>query len=484
MRVMARKLKNRTAAAVVLVVVAVLSILFRKPILTAFAAPSDSTATDNNSSQAGPFVADGETIVVSDSAMAPAGINVMKVKAEDVPTTLTLTAKSGLNMETVTHVSALFGGRITDISVGLGDTVKGPGEPGGPSKLCVIESNDLAQDKAAWLQALIQLKIDQDDLARTKSLFAATVVSEKALIDAESTVMKDEAAEEAARQQLLVFGLTDKDIDEIRQEAAQAQAAEKAGNPAQGAASQQSVEELRRQRMGYILTAPRGGVIAEQFVAGGEAAVPQTNLFTIADTRTLWIWADVYERDLSQVKVGQPFKVFFTSEPDRARESKIDWISPVLDPNTHSIKLRGLLDNSDGHILSDMYGTMVVTVDDGKNSIVVPATAVQQDGENAYVFVQIGRKDNASVFRRTPVKVEPVDVGFGSADAAAAAAGSASRNTGNSEPSSGSVRIVDGLHPDDLIVTSGGVGLLNEMKEQENEQQTAAASPAPVSVAQ
>jgi hypothetical protein len=88
------------------------------------------------------------------------------------------------------------------------------------------------------------------------------------------------------------------------------------------------------------------------------------------------------------------------------------------------------------------------------------------------------------VFKRTPVKVEPVDVGFGAADAASAAAGSAARNTGDSDPSSGSVRIVGGLSPGDLIVTSGGVGLLNEMKEQENEQQTADASPAPTTIAQ
>jgi cobalt-zinc-cadmium efflux system membrane fusion protein len=478
---MIRKPKIWAIVGIVLGLVAVFGVLFR---LSTFGAATDSTAPGNDSSQASPYVADGETIAVSDSALAPAGIDVMKVKAQDVPTTLTLTAKSGLNMETVTHVSALFGGRITDISAGLGDIVKGPGDVGGPSKLCVIESNDLAQDKAAWLQALIQLKIDEDDLARTKSLFTASVVSEKALIDAESAVMKDQAAEEAARQQLLVFGLNDKDIDDVRKEAAEEQAAEKAGNPVGGAGSQKSVEELRRQRMGYTLTAPRGGVIAEKFVAGGETAVPQTNLFTIADTRTLWIWADVYERDLSRVKVGQPFKVFFTSEPDRARESKIDWISPVLDPNTHSIKLRGLLDNRDGHILSDMYATMLVTVDDGKNSIVVPATAVQREEENAFVFVQVGQKGNASVFRRTPVKVEPVDVGFGAADAASAAAGSAARNTGNSDQSSGSVRVAEGLHPNDLIVISGGIGLLNEMKEQDNERQAAAESPSPMAVAQ
>jgi cobalt-zinc-cadmium efflux system membrane fusion protein len=481
MEFMARPNVNWVIGIVVLIVAGAVGALFHKPIISAISGATAAAAPDDSSSAANPFTAKGDTISIDDSVLAPAGINLMKVATQDVP--LTLTAKSGLNMETVTHVSALFGGRITDISVGLGDIVKGSRDAGGPSKLCVIESNDLAQDKAAWLQSLIQLRIDDDALTRTKSLFNASVVSEKVLIDAESAVMKDQAAEEAARQQLLVFGLSDKDIDGIRREAALEQAAEKVGAPIQDAATQRSVEDLRRQRMGFTLTAPRGGVIAEKFVAGGETAVPQTNLFTIADTRSLWIWADVYERDLSRIKVGQSFKVYFTSEPDRARESKIDSISPVLDPNAHSVKVRGLLDNSDGHILSDMYGTMVVTVAEGKNSIVVPATAVQRESDSAFVFVQVGRNNNASVFRPTPVKIEPLEVGFGSADAASAAAGSAARNTGNSEQSSGSVRVADGLHADDLIVVTGGVGLFNEMKEQENEQQAAVENPSPAAPA-
>jgi cobalt-zinc-cadmium efflux system membrane fusion protein len=479
-----REINKWAITIVVLFLIAIAALCFHKPIVAAFAATTASTPADSDSSQAGPYTVDGDTISVNQAALTPAGIKLMQVEARDVPMTLTLTAKSGFNMETVTHVSALFGGRVTDIRVGLGDTVKGPKDPAGPTKLCIIESNDLAQDKAAWLQAQIQLKIDQDALVRTKSLFSASVVAEKALIDAESAVQKDQAVQEAARQQLMIFGLTDSDIDSIRKEAAE-EAVDKTGNPPRGATPQQSVEELRRQRMGYTLTASRGGVIAEKFVAGGETAVPQTNLFTIADTRTLWVWADVYERDLSRVKVGQSFKVCFTSEPNRARESKIDWISPVLDPTTHSVKLRGRLDNSDGHILSDMYGTMVVTVQEGKDSVVVPATAVQREEENAFVFVQSATKDQSITFKRTPVRIEPVDVGFGAGDAASAAAGSAARNTGGAEQSSDLVRIADGLHTHDTIVITGGVGLLNEMKEQENAQQTAAiAKPTPLATAQ
>jgi membrane fusion protein, heavy metal efflux system len=464
--------KNKyVLTAVLTAAVIALGLLFQGTLRRALA---DSPATTESASD-DPFKLTGADIIeVSNDAIGPAAIRTVPVELKNQPMTLTLTAKTGLNMTNVAHVSALFGGKVTDISVGLGDIVKGPGEVGGPTKLCVIESNDLAQAKANWLQDLIQVKIDEQALARAKELFVANVLAEKFLVDAESQLMKDRSAQEAARQQLLIFGLKDKEIDEIRKEAVlEAANMTSGGVPAVGKLSK-STEEVRRERMGYVLTAPRGGVVAEKFVAGGETAIPQNNLFTIADTSTLWIWGDVYERDLSRVKVGQTMNVYFTSEPDRARQCTVDWISPVLDPNTHSIKIRGILDNRDGHLLSDMYGTMIITVGDGKNSMIIPADAVVREDEDAYVFVKAGQGNGKVLFRRTPVKLEPVDVGFGSAETASAAAGSASRNTGSQTKSPGIVRIAEGLKPGDQIVINGGVGLFNEMKEQANLQPAAA----------
>ena len=456
---------------VVVVIGAALALFIHTTLMASGQSPNQ------ESSGANPYVLKGDTIEANIEALAPAGIKVAAVEAHDAPMTLTLTARTGLNMETVTHVSALYGGRVTEISAELGQSVKGPTEAGGPTKLCVIESNDLAQAKANWLQALIQVKIDQMALSRAQDLFSANVVAEKFLIDAESLLLKDQSAEEAARQQLLIFGLKDSEIDDIRKEAVIEAAKMKSGGPVAATRPAQSTEEIRRERMGYILTSPRTGVIAEKFVAGGENVVPQTNLFTIADTQTLWIWGDVYERDFPFVKVGQPMKVYFTSEPDRARDCKVDWISPVLDPNTHSIKIRGLVDNRDGNLLSDMYGNMVLTVAEGKQSIIIPADAVVRQDEDAWVFVQNGQGSGTVTFRRTPVKLQPVDVGFGtSQQVASAAAGSAARTAGTQEHPSGSVRVAAGLKSGDLIVVSGGVGLFNEMKEQGNVQQVQAPS--------
>ena len=281
-----------------------------------------------------------------------------------------------------------FGGKVTAVGPELGARVKGPGEAGGPTVLCVIESNDLAQAKANWIQASVQLKLDEDALERTRELVKSTVLAPKFLIDAESAVTKDRAALEAARQQLLIFGLSQKEIDDVK-------------------------NQVGRQRMDYVITSPRSGVIAEKGVAGGEIADPTINLFTVADTSTMWVWGDVYERDLHWIKIGQPVKVFFTSEPDRARDCRIEWISPSLDPNTHSIRVRARLDNTDGHLLADMYGTMVVTIQEGKNSIVVPSDAVVRKRADAFVFVQSGSTGGITSYQRRAVKVEPVDAGFG-----------------------------------------------------------------------
>jgi multidrug efflux pump subunit AcrA (membrane-fusion protein) len=115
-----------------------------------------------------------------------------------------------------------------------------------------------------------------------------------------------------------------------------------------------------------------------------------------------------------------------------------------------------------------MYCTIVVTIGDGKNSIIVPADAVVREDTDSFVFVQTGTDGNKPVLRRTAVKIEPIDVGFGASKTASAAIGSAVSTSGGRDNSSGSVRIIDGIQPGDLIVTRGALGLYTEMKEQAN----------------
>ena len=86
---------------------------------------------------------------------------------------------------------------------------------------------------------------------------------------------------------------------------------------------------------------------------------------------------------------------------------------------------------------------------------------------DACVFVRVSQQGNKTRYRRTPVKIEPVGIGFGASGAAASSAiGSAAPNSGKSVEDSGSVRVIDGLKPADIIVQNGALGLYNEMEEQ------------------
>jgi len=389
------------------------------------------------------FKVHDEQIDVPNSAVTVAGIKTMTVKQQAFPVVLSLSGKTGLDMELVAHVHAQFGGKVVQVVPQLGDVVKGPEAPGGPTQLCVIESADLAGAKSDYQKAQVQLKLDQDNLVRTQELVKSTVLAEKFLLDAQSAVTKDAADFDAARQRLKVFGLSDPDIEAVAGQEGKA-------------------------RMDYAITSPRSGVIAEKGVAGGEIADPTINLFTVADTSKLWLWGDVYERDRHRLKEGRKVVVYLTSAPDVPHETTIDWISPVLDANTRSIRIRCSLDNKDGKMLAEMYATLMITVDEGRDAIIIPADAVVRKRADAFVFVKAGVTGDMTVFLRRAVKVEPVDAGPGlSAAPPAQSSNDPTLVPGSVEAAAQELRVISGLQPGDSIVQRGALGLFNEMESQQ-----------------
>ncbi len=435
------------------------------------AAPAPA-AEEAGSEAADPYHLKDQTITFSAEAAKIAGVDEYTLVASTVPSTLTLSGRTDLDQERVTHVHAQYPGRVVGVGdrldgpehpadndkaklpLRLGDRVLGPNTPSGPTILCTIESIDLAQAKAGYLQAQVQNKLDQDALVRTRELLKKQILAEKYLLDAQSAVTKDAAVLDAARHQLLVFGLTDKDIANI-------------GN------------QVGKERMTYSLTSPRTGMIVEKGVVGGELADPTLNLFTIADPSTLWVWGDVYERDRQRVKEGQKVKVIFTSDPEHPRDCTVEWVSPVIDATTRSIKIRGSLDNTDGRLLAQMYTTLLVTVDEGKDAIVVPAVAVVHKGPEAFVFVREASGKDGTTYRRARVRVEPIDVGPGLEPVPAVASSVAAGRPADATGPVQLLRITEGVLAGQKIVLNGALGLFNEMEQRQNDQQQLQSQPTP-----
>ena len=395
------------------------------------------------------FTVAGNTIQVPAEAAQTLGLDTLIATPRRVPITLRLTGRTGLNNEQVSHVHAQFPGRVVDLGPALGSTIHGPKDASGPTRLLVVESTDLAGAKGDYVKARVQVEVDQDTLHRTEELVKASVLADKFLMDAKSALKKSQADLDAARQKLLIYGLLDADLDRIS-------------------------NQEGRERMVYSIYSPRSGVITEKTVTLGELTDPSLNLFTVADLSKLWIWGDVYERDRGRVKDGQKMKVIVASHPDEPRECTIEWISPVLDANTRSIRVRGSLDNHDGRLLADMYSTLIVTLEDQSDSILVPAEAVIRKGDVDYAFVLTANQSGTATYERRPVKVESLGsgIGFEIGDApnpATSQPATDSVDHKNSETRSAlpeMLRVVQGIKAGDIVVSHGGLGLLNEMEQQ------------------
>jgi cobalt-zinc-cadmium efflux system membrane fusion protein len=373
-----------------------------------------------------PFTVSGDTIEFDHDTFAASGMRLLTVSATDEPVLLKITGRTGQNAETVTHVHAQFPGRVAEVGVQLGSLVRGPGDPSGPpTVLCIVESTDLASAKSDYLKAKVQLETDEDSLRRAQSLGENGVVSEKAQLDARATVRKSAADKEAARQRLLLFGLTETEIGQIEMQ--------------QG-----------RERMLYKVLSPRSGMVTEKSVSPGELADPTANLFTIADTSTLWVWGDVYEHELPKVRVGQPLLITVAGHEGPPIQSKVDWISPVIDPATRSVRIRGTIQNVAGSgaertsLLADMYADIAIVLDPGKDSVVLPATAVVSEGTRAFVFVAHQQPaENGKggfVAQRRAVVAQPLD--------------------------KDRVRVIQGLSPGEEVVVRGGLGLLTQTQQE------------------
>ena len=141
-------------------------------------------------------------------------------------------------------------------------------------------------------------------------------------------------------------------------------------------------------------------------VTVGQVVDISTKLFKLIDLSTVWVWANIYEKDLGMVKKGQEIFITVTPYPDRVFTSRITYISDTVDPATRIVKVRAELVNpptppftkggQGGLLKPEMFASVKIDIGRGF-SLAVPESAVQREGENTIVFVA---KDETSFKKR------------------------------------------------------------------------------------
>jgi cobalt-zinc-cadmium efflux system membrane fusion protein len=128
------------------------------------------------------------------------------------------------------------------------------------------------------------------------------------------------------------------------------------------------------------------GVVLDKHVTLGEAVDRDKQTFVIADLRTVWVELSIYQKDLSAVRVGQPVRIFTSSE-DAGAEGSISYVTPSVDPLTRTATARVVLANDDGRWRPGMF-VKARAVSTSVASLSVPSTALQRMEGETVVFVE------------------------------------------------------------------------------------------------
>ncbi len=137
------------------------------------------------------------------------------------------------------------------------------------------------------------------------------------------------------------------------------------------------------------VVAPFDGVVVAREVVEGESVDSSAPMFIVADLRRMWLVLDVRQEEASRIAVGQ--KVVFRSDGDRdgAVTGDVAWISSEVDDTTRTVKVRATVENPDGHLRANTFGTGRIVVRESPTAVVVPTEALHWEGCCHVVFVRM-----------------------------------------------------------------------------------------------
>jgi cobalt-zinc-cadmium efflux system membrane fusion protein len=296
-------------------------------------------------------------------------------------------------------------------------------------KLADLESPDIDEAEADYLKALAEhenarrtseaeIKLAQSTYDRTKMLYEKTITAGKNLQSAEhdlevakasaaSTVASTKAALQAARRRLLILGLKEADINALT--------------------TRSDFTAV------FSLSSPIDGTVVERNATIGATVGTDASLFKIINLASVWIDANVFEKDLERIKLGQEVKVTVPAFPEVTFSGRVILVSSVVDPETRAVKVRTEVSNPNGRLKPDMFANVQIITDTNRSAISIPQSAVLDDGGQKVVFVAGGNGYEKRV----------VSVGIQSNDR---------------------IEIRDGLKAGDRVVVKGNYLLLQQSK--------------------
>ena len=139
------------------------------------------------------------------------------------------------------------------------------------------------------------------------------------------------------------------------------------------------------------IAAPISGVVTERAATIGESVERTTALLVIENLNTVTVNANVAEKDIARVRVGQVVQVVVPAYPEHTFPGVVQSIAGGVDEKTRALSVRCLVENRDGRLKPEMFARVTLGIGAKTNALSVPVSALEEDGEDRFVYIETGK---------------------------------------------------------------------------------------------
>ena len=153
----------------------------------------------------------------------------------------------------------------------------------------------------------------------------------------------------------------------------------------------------RKVQQNITFYAPQKGIVENLKIREGFFVKPGSTLMSIGDLSEVWVEAEVFERQASQVKTGTPVTMTLDYLPGKQWQGKIDYIYPILDAKTRTVKVRLRFNNEHGEFKPNMFAQIAIHATGDENALLIPKEALIRTGNQDRVVLALGQGSYKSI---------------------------------------------------------------------------------------
>jgi cobalt-zinc-cadmium efflux system membrane fusion protein len=277
----------------------------------------------------------------------------------EVRGTLSVPARVEADETRITRVGSPVTGRITELEVMEGQTVKRG------QVLALLHSTELSDTQFGYLRAVSQRQLAARAVDRARQLVGAGVIGEAELQRRDAELTQATAEVSTWHNQLQVLGMSDEAMEKLE--------------------SSRAVNSVAQ------IVASMDGTVLERRVTLGQVVQPADTVFVVADLSSVWLVADVPEQAAGYIRIGKDALAEVPALPGATLHGKISFVSALVNAETHTVRVRMDLPNPDGLYKPAMLSTMMLA-DRPERKLVLPASAIVREANRDHVFVQAAER--------------------------------------------------------------------------------------------